>query len=250
MSYYPVKYEPTKKRNLQLETTIKIEKSLFLGLDLGLQKDYSALAIVECVRTSKTVDLVGIRADCTNTTDTIDRLSCVHLKRWALKTSYAAIVANVIKMLDNLDPDASHTRRPVLCVDTTATGGPVLDLFRREAIKAELVAFQITGGANVTTEFGMVRIPKRDLLSAVQVALQDRKLKIAAQLPDAELLSRELQNFTVKITNSANDVYGNWREGTHDDLVFAVSLAVWKASQKIDRGLPERRSVHYRNHSL
>jgi hypothetical protein len=75
----------------------------------------------------------------------------------------------------------------------------------------------------------MTRVPKRDLVSGVQVALQSRTLKIASELSEAETLARELQNFTVKITDSANDVYGAWRVGTHDDLVLAVALAVWKA---------------------
>jgi hypothetical protein len=68
-------------------------------------------------------------------------------------------------------------------------------------------------------------------VSVVQVALQNRTLKIANELAEAETLARELQNFTVKITDSANDVYGAWREGTHDDLVLAVALALWTANK-------------------
>jgi hypothetical protein len=79
----------------------------------------------------------------------------------------------------------------------------------------------------------MTRVPKRDLVSVIQVGLQNKILKIASQLPDAETLIRELQNFTVKITDAANDTYGAWREGTHDDLVLAVALAVWKANQPV-----------------
>jgi hypothetical protein len=112
-------------------------------------------------------------------------------------------------------------------------------------INAELRPIQIVGGANVSEEFGMTRVPKRDLVSVVQVGLQNKTLKIAAGLELSEILSRELQNFTVKITDAANDVYGAWREGTHDDLVLAVALAVWKANQPIFRGLPERKSVSY-----
>ena len=39
----------------------------------------------------------------------------------------------------------------------------------------------------------------------------------------------------MKIIDNANDTYGAWREGTHDDLVLAVALAVWKANQPIYR---------------
>jgi hypothetical protein len=52
-------------------------------------------------------------------------------------------------------------------------------------------------------------------------------LKVARNLPEAELLARELLNFQVKITATAHDTYGAWREGTHDDLVLAVALVCW-----------------------
>ncbi|MEJ7863244.1 MAG: hypothetical protein WKF90_16565 [Pyrinomonadaceae bacterium] len=60
----------------------------------------------------------------------------------------------------------------------------------------------------------------------VQLYLQSRRLKIASQLPEADTLTRKLQNFRVKITDAANDTYGAWREGTHDDLVLAAALAL------------------------
>ncbi len=197
------------------------KKSLFVGLDLGQSKDFSALAFVECVRT-----ITGGGA-----TGEITHLNCVHLQRWKLRTSYPAIVADVVRMINGLEADASPNRKPVLCVDATGVGAPVIDLFKGERINAELVPIQIVAGANISNENGMTRVPKRDLVSVIQVGLQNRTLKIASRLPEAEILSRELQNFTVKITDVANDIYGAWREGTHDDLVLAVALAVWKANQ-------------------
>jgi hypothetical protein len=149
-------------------------------------------------------------------------------------------------MINGLDPGRTPNGKPVLAIDATGVGAPVVDLFKRERINATLAPIQIVAGANVSNDNGMTRVPKRDLVSVVQVGLQNRKLKIASGLQLAETLSRELQNFTVKITDSANDVYGAWREGTHDDLVLAVALAVWKANQPIFLGLPERKSVSYR----
>lgn len=42
----------------------------------------------------------------------------------------------------------------------------------------------------------------------------------------------------MKVTTAANDVYGAWREGTHDDLVLAASLALWAG-----KGIPDK-TVH------
>jgi hypothetical protein len=206
-------------RNIENETTI--EKSLFIGLDLGQKRDYSALAIVECTRA---VTNGGEK-------DEITALNCIHLQRWQLHTSFPDIVADVVRMINNLNPALSPDGRPTLAVDASGVGAPVIDLFKREQIKAQLKPIQIVGGANVSSEFGMTRVPKRDLVSCVQVGLQSRTLKIASGLPDAETLVRELQNFQVKITDAANDTYGAWREGTHDDLVLAVALTLWCASR-------------------
>jgi hypothetical protein len=57
--------------------------------------------------------------------------------------------------------------------------------------------------------------------------MQARRLQIARSLPDAATLVRELQNFQVKITAAANETFGTWRDGQHDDLVLAVALACW-----------------------
>jgi hypothetical protein len=206
-------------RNIENETTT--EKALFCGLDLGQAKDFSALAIIECVRT--VTDGGG--------KDEITQLNCIHLQRWQLRTSYPAIVADVVKMINNLDPFLYPKAKTTLAIDATGVGAPVVDLFKREKIHAELKPIQIIGGANVSEEFGMTRVPKRDLVSVVQVGLQNRTLKIASGLPEAETLSRELQNFTVKITDAANDSYGSWREGGNDDLILAVSLALWCANK-------------------
>ena len=68
------------------------------------------------------------------------------------------------------------------------------------------------------------------MVGVVQSGLQSGQLKVAADLPEAATLQRELQNFQVKIKlETGNDSYGAWREGTHDDLVLAVALALWIA---------------------
>jgi hypothetical protein len=74
-------------------------------------------------------------------------------------------------------------------------------------------------------------VPKKELVTCLQVVMQARRLHIARSLPDAALLVRELQNFQVKITAAANETFGVWREGQHDDLVLAVALACWWAER-------------------
>jgi hypothetical protein len=195
----------------------------YLGLDLGQAQDYSALAILE--RQGHGTGSV---------------YHCRHLQRWPLRTSYMAIVADTARMVNSkeLQPADELLRRtepkPILAVDATGVGAPVIDLFKAERMNGQLEPIQITGGSEVTNENGTTRVPKRDLVSTAQVALQNNRLQIAAALPDAQTLTRELQNFQVKITDNAHDTYGAWREGTHDDLVLAVALALWIAENGVD----------------
>jgi hypothetical protein len=213
----------------------------YLGLDLGAAADYSALAILEAQGKEKG------RA-----------YHCGFLKRWPLKTSYPDIVSDVVKIIarDELQKErrafdgggplhgyqreieeARAVTMPVLAVDNTGVGAPVVDLFKQADLKAQLDPIQITGGDSVSRDGILTRVPKRDLVSAAQVALQSGLLKIAEELPDAQTLIRELLNFKVKISlATAHDSYGAWREGEHDDLVLAVALALWIAENGFTRG--------------
>jgi phage terminase large subunit-like protein len=54
MNYY------FEERERRIITTTKTEKTLFIGLDLGQAKDFSALAVVECIRNVATTYFEGL----------------------------------------------------------------------------------------------------------------------------------------------------------------------------------------------
>ena len=58
-------------------------------------------------------------------------------------------------------------------------------------------------------------MPKRNLVSALQVALQTGTLKIASSLELAEVLREELLNFRIKINIlTGHDSYERWPKAT------------------------------------
>ncbi len=182
-------------------------KQFYLGLDLGQAADYTALAILE-----KTP---GEQPDAA-------RYDCRHLERLKLGTSYPAVAERVGAMLAT--PELRG--RTALVVDATGVGRPVVDMLRRLALKP--VPITITGGDKASHDAGGWRVPKRDLVSVVQVLLQTERLRFAAALPTVPTLVQELLAFRVKISaDTAHDSYGAWREGAHDDLVLAVAVAAW-----------------------
>ena len=60
-------------------------------------------------------------------------------------------------------------------------------------------------------------------------------LRIAAGLKHGSDQVAELTGMRVKVGGEGREQYGAWREGTHDDLVFAVALACWAARKMYPR---------------
>jgi len=197
--------------------------SYLLGLDLGQAADYSALVIAE-LRHEPTGEL-----ESDDTPKTTKHYDFRHLERWPLGTSYPQIVSSVVERCAALPQPGYHDITPQLVIDATGCGRPVVDLLRDAQPRADIVGCSITGGASATYDegSGYWHVPKRDLASTLAVLLQSARLNVAPALPDAAVLQQELLNFKVKITAAAHDTYGAWREGQHDDLVLAASLAAW-----------------------
>ena len=101
-------------------------------------------------------------------------------------------------------------------------------IFSSKQLNANLNPILIHGGDNTTQENGVWRVPKRELVGVTQVALQTGRLKIAAYLPETRLLSQELQNFQVEISQTGFDSYSA-RNGKNDDLVLSLAMALWLA---------------------
>ncbi len=128
---------------------------------------------------------------------------------------------------DRLKADTGSA--PLLVVDQTGVGRPVVDMLRDVELKP--VAVTITGGDAVTQDGGDYRVPKRDLVSVVQILLDSDRLTIAERLKAGAVLTAELGAFKRNISLKGHDSYGNdvgsWRENPHDDMVLAVALACW-----------------------
>jgi hypothetical protein len=181
-----------------------------IGLDLGQASDYTALTVVE--RLPPTPGESGAQS----------QHHLRHVERLPLGTPYPAVVEHVGSMLAR--PELEGRRS--LIVDATGVGRPVVDLLRRANLQP--VPVVVHGGNETTVDGnGFRRVPKRELVSTAQVLLQSGRLKFAASMPLVKTLVDELLKFEVKITETGHDTYGAWREGAHDDLVFALALATW-----------------------
>jgi hypothetical protein len=122
-----------------------------------------------------------------------------------------------------------------LIVDGTGVGRAVVDMLRRADLGCSIWPAVVTGGDRETMSDGYWRIPKRDLIVDLQVLLQRGGLRIAAGMGLAPVLVEEMATMRVRQTPAGNEQYGAWREGEHDDLVFAVALSYWGAKRAYPR---------------
>jgi hypothetical protein len=231
----------------------------YIGLDLGQASDYSALCVIEeAVWCGPEVDFHGwgafvpqeyedagwvspslLNPRSASQVYRINRelgrpphppLYLRWMERYELGTPYPEVIQRVFRLLTR-HPIRHHMDRTRLIVDATGVGRPIVDSFRAQGVNP--ISVLIHGGDRVTQEVAGIgnttlRVPKRDLVAAVQTTLQSRRLQIAAGLPLADVLRKELLNFRIKIDpRTAHDSYSHWREGDHDDLVLATAVACW-----------------------
>ncbi len=186
--------------------TIEKPGSTFhLGLDLGQACDYSAIAIVE-----RNVELTGTIDPVTFVRHTRTRILVRHLERIPLRTPYPDVVARVQALTQRY-----RDRKLQIVMDATGVGAAVRDMIVEARLAVPMYAVTITGGQHVTVGYGSYHVPRHDLLANVRVLLEKRMLRIAVAGEAAEALRAELLRWG--------------RRSAHDDLVFAVALACWKA---------------------
>jgi hypothetical protein len=225
----------------------------YLGLDLGKAADHSAVSIVEepvwldgewsatvtagvapgeeALHGWVSVDRLGVHqlAEARRINLTVTGrpanppLRVRYLKRYPLQTPYRAVVKEVVGMLRSGKLAGADV---ALLMDKGNAGTAVQEMFSHIGVR--VIPVLIHGGYQTAYDRydGTYKVPKRDLVEAAQVALQNRRLEISASLPDAGILVEELRNFRGTVSEAGQDRYES-REREHDDLVLSLSMGVW-----------------------
>lgn len=208
-----------------------------IGLDVGQARDYTAL-VVAARWTERRKEGPPLR----ERTVAFERYDLVHVERWR-EIPYPVQVARVAERVKELQGKVyyppghykpAYDNEVTLIVDATGVGKPILDALKQAGLRPHGV--MITAGDTETRTPGITRVPKRILVSRLQIVLEGGRLKIARELPLASTLLEEFKGFKAKITLSGHDTYGNdvgqWREAEHDDMVLATSLITWEGEKR------------------
>jgi hypothetical protein len=185
-----------------------------VGVDLGQRVDFTAFAVVQAERRP-----VGARVATHHT--------CRHLERLELGTGYPKVAERLAQVAAALH--ARTGRTPLLFLDATGVGIPVLDALVAGRVRAVLRPCYFNHGDRMTWETAgsvvQLKVGKAWLVSRLQVLLQSRRLHLPKGHPQAETLAKELLDYQIRVDEDANDKYGAFKVGSHDDLVTALGLA-------------------------
>jgi hypothetical protein len=119
---------------------------------------------------------------------------------------------------------------PTIWLDATGVGQPVVDLLTETGLPATAVYFTYGDRLTENRQARTVSLGKALLVSRLQVLLQSRRMHLP-RTPEARVLAEELLDYEIHVSEQANDTYGAFRVGSHDDLVSALGLAVLAAER-------------------
>ena len=181
-----------------------------VGVDIGQKRDPTAIAVTELEHRERAK--TGRRED---------HWLVRHLERLPLGTPYPGVADRLAVVVEGVKKRTGHA--PACYLDATGVGQPVADEMTSRGLA--VTACYFTHGDRRTEEGTRVTIGKAWLVSRMQALLQGGRL----HLPDtseARVLADELLDYEIRVEEDANDRYGAFRVGKHDDLVTALGLAV------------------------
>lgn len=195
--------------------------SVSLGVDVGQRQEHSALCVAEIVNRQSPVG------------ERIDHFSIRHLERLPVGSPYPVTAQRTGEVVSRLR--VRHQRSIQLFVDVTGLGDPVLELVKKATSQSSVTPVYFTHGDRRAREAGAIRLGKAWLVARLQTLLQTDRLHLPRN-PVVEDLTRDLLDFEIKVAEDANERYGAFRVGRHDDLVTALGLAVQESPARIEFG--------------
>lgn len=210
-----------------LNQTQAPEPKWCFGLDLGQRKDHSAIAATELLWTP--------RGRCPVTFAFLfePRLHIRLLKRFPKGLSYDRVYSLVDSCISIPAPAWRGAKRQ-LVIDASGPGAPIVDRLRRNLDRDLVLKPMLITGGKIARNLkgGYTSVPRRELISVIQLMMAAGTLKCAREVEGYQTLKDELLELGALDTQPVSS-------RAHDDLAIAVGLAVWAITRDVPELLPE-----------
>jgi hypothetical protein len=233
----------TLKRS-RVKKTIRIdgaEPYHLLGVDLGERNDYTAIAYIEAVPVLRRIQEESGR----KYTEATLLYRCLRLERPELGTKFPTVVDRIANMCVTLGQNKHGVE---LVVDVVGPGAGVrdfivpayTDLARGTDASMRPGWIWTTSGGSVNFDGEKLNVPRKNLINAGIVAIEDDRYQVA-KMPLRETLQNEMRTFAIKKTQAGNERFEHYREDDKDDLVTAgILLPVWLGEHFIKPAVAEK----------
>ena len=228
-----------------LRAQLEQVKGVHFGLDVGQKTDFSAVVVVQ-VGERPTDQLYRDFRDGKVRAVPESVYTVRHLARLPLGTAFRDVATEVVNLVGGVwawekelrkegyilpyEPQLSRD----LWMDATGMGLPVVELVRNAlAVSSKTdrctvhpVVFNY-GDRFKRGEYegsGDV-LGKAYLVNRLQVLFEQRRLTLPKNNPETSDMIEELKNYEIRVDPDANEKYGAFAVGTHDDMVTALGLA-------------------------
>lgn len=193
-----------------------------LGVDLGTRQDYSALVLARrAERIQERTALPGTWQAETERPMLYSVYEIGLIERFPLGVAYGEVI-EAIRWVTELP--FLFRQNLTTVVDATGVGYPVLQQMQNAGIAS--IGVTITGGTSTGENDIGYTVPKRDLVSAMQIVYQTDRIRVSGKLKLTKVFNEELKSFRRKETASRKETFEG-EAGEHDDIVLAASLAIW-----------------------
>lgn len=146
-----------------------------------------------------------------------------HLERLPAGKSYPESAARLAEVIAGAR-EKGQGQAVTVWADVTGLGEPVIRLLAASGVKARPVYFT-HGDRREVMQSGGVTLGKAWLVSGLQVLLLAGQLHLP-ETGEAKALAKELQDYEIKMEPDANERYGAFSVGAHDELVTALGLTI------------------------
>ena len=187
----------------------------FVGLDLGLKTDFSAISIIERRYEEETECFETFEKPVFNLT---------YLEKFQIP------YPEVVQKIKILFQDSRLRERGSLIVDASGLGAPVISMLEEDRLKP--VSIVITAGDVASETKDGFHVPRRHIIGVLMAVFQSARLKVSADLQLAGAFVEELENLTYKIKKENGAMtYETMSQKVHDDLVMATGISLWYAAR-------------------
>jgi len=198
----------------------------YFGLDLGQRQDHSALAALELTWTAAGRCLVTYEFRYE------PWLHIRQLQRFPIGLPYERLYGLIHDSVRQINPGYAVAQE--LVIDAGGPGIPVVERLRASfGANVNIKPILITGGKTASAlSGGFTGVPRRNLVSTIQLLLAARSLKCRKDLEGMEILEDELLELARQDSQPT-------ASRAHDDIAIASGLAAWAAVRDVPELLPE-----------